>query len=637
MMKLKHFSCIIFCFFLSISLNAQSQEPYIKHSVQKGETIQDIAMKYQVTPYDIYRINPDSRSNLKEKMVLLIPSKAQTKSISTSQNFVSHKVVAQETFYGISQKYGVSIELIQEANKEILDNGLQPGQILKIPQNKDTSEVLQTKKEGDTLFHIIKPQETAFSLSKQYGLTIQKLEELNPSIKNGFNAGEKIVVRINQRSVVSNTEQSKPENIEVTSEDRFYEIKPKETLFGLSKSFKVTQAALIELNPELKNGVREGMRIKIPAHAVFTSSQNQIADLTKTIKKNERIKELVVLLPFNVDKLESDSLTPIQNQFKKDPFLSMTLDLYSGVLMAIDSARALGIQMKVSVLDSKENKNTSDVTKILNSHNWQNTGVVIGPLYPHAVEQTAQFLSSKNIPVISPLRETNKSFSNLYQSMPTSEHARQTIFQYIVSKNASILAAIDANRGSTRQFLTQKGGVNFIAHDEKGQVSQASLNALLKKNVTNYVVLDSKKTLYILGLLNALIEKSNDYDIRLVSLEKNDALDFDEISVKKLARLHLTYPSITNEIETAAALKFYQSYRNKFNAFPSQFAIRGFDVSLDAILRMAQSEGFTETSKDKASEQISNKFDYISHINGFVNQGVYIFEYQEDLTIKLAE
>jgi LysM repeat protein len=636
-MKLKHLFYSIFCLFLSFHVNAQSQEVYIKHTVKKGETIQDIALKYQVTPFDIYRINPDSRSELKDKMVLLIPNKTTVNKKTTSQNFKTHEVVAQETFFGISQKYDVSIESIQEANKEILINGLQPGQLLMIPQKNDVLEVLKTKKESDTLFHIIKPQETAFSLSKQYGLTVQKLEEMNPVLKNGFNAGEKIIIKINQRSVVSSIEPSKLEKISNNTVENIYEVKPKETLFGLAKSFKVTQAALIELNPELKNGVREGMKIRIPAHAVFTSSQNQITDLTKTIKRNEKLKELVVLLPFNTDKLESDSLNSVQNPFKKDPFLSMTLDLYSGVLMAVDSARALGIEMKVSILDSKENKNTSDVTKILNTHNWQNTGVVIGPLYPHAVEQTAQFLSSKNIPVISPLRETNKTFANLYQSMPSSEHARQTIFQYIVSKNASIIAAVDVNRGSTKQFLTQNGNVNFISHDENGQISKSSLNSLLKKNVTNYVILDSKKTVYILGLLNALIEKSSEYDIRLVSLEKNDALDFDEISVRKLANLRLTYPSITNEVETTDSQNFYRNYRNKFNSFPTQFAIRGFDVTLDAILRMAQPEGFAETSKNRASEQISNKFDYISHVNGFVNQGVYILEYQEDLTIKLAE
>ncbi|OYX03686.1 MAG: hypothetical protein B7Z15_18215 [Rhizobiales bacterium 32-66-8] len=31
------------------------------HKVERGETITEIAKKYQVTPYDIYKLNPDAR------------------------------------------------------------------------------------------------------------------------------------------------------------------------------------------------------------------------------------------------------------------------------------------------------------------------------------------------------------------------------------------------------------------------------------------------------------------------------------------------------------------------------------------------------------------------------------------------
>jgi LysM repeat protein len=40
--------------------------------VEKGETINQIAQKYHVTPYDIYKLNPDAQSGLKPNSVLLI-------------------------------------------------------------------------------------------------------------------------------------------------------------------------------------------------------------------------------------------------------------------------------------------------------------------------------------------------------------------------------------------------------------------------------------------------------------------------------------------------------------------------------------------------------------------------------------
>ena len=60
----------VFC----ISFSGYSQNKIIKHDVSKGETINEIARKYKVTPYDIYQLNPDAQSGLKPNSVLLIPN-----------------------------------------------------------------------------------------------------------------------------------------------------------------------------------------------------------------------------------------------------------------------------------------------------------------------------------------------------------------------------------------------------------------------------------------------------------------------------------------------------------------------------------------------------------------------------------
>ena len=59
--------------FFSVMAMAQN---YSNHKVLKGETVTSIAQKYKVTPYDIYRLNPDVQNGIKENMVLLIPSLA---------------------------------------------------------------------------------------------------------------------------------------------------------------------------------------------------------------------------------------------------------------------------------------------------------------------------------------------------------------------------------------------------------------------------------------------------------------------------------------------------------------------------------------------------------------------------------
>ena len=52
-------------------------------------------------------------------------------------------------------------------------------------------------------------------------------------------------------------------------------------------------------------------------------------------------KKLALLLPFNITKLQNDTVNTIADRLKKDKFLNMTLDFYSGAVMAIDSVATL--------------------------------------------------------------------------------------------------------------------------------------------------------------------------------------------------------------------------------------------------------------------------------------------------------
>jgi hypothetical protein len=84
-------------------------------------------------------------------------------------------------------------------------------------------------------------------------------------------------------------------------------------------------------------------------------------------------------------------------------------------------------------------------------------------------------------------------------------------------------------------------------------------------------------------------------------------------------------------------LKFERAYRKKNKVIPNQYATRGFDVTFDTMMRLAQEKAFEETL-DIATEQVESKFDYNKKVtSGYVNDGIYILYYDTDLTIKQAQ
>lgn len=664
-------------FVLSVTFNTSAkQDKYVKHTVAQGETITMIAQKYKVTPYDIYKLNPDSQKGIELNSVLLIPPTGATTNFSTEPkqtspkatgNPTTHLVQPKETLFSLSRQYGVTVEAIKSANADLLKEGLKIGQTIKIPSangNVSTTVVSAPVKEvvketpkpvakpepkteiakGNTTYHIIEPKETKYGISKKYGMTIQELERLNPAIVNDFPVGLKLVISgspepkaiVETNKVKDETPKSPAVSTKKYLEE--YVVRPKETVSSIANDYGMTEQELIALNPELKKGVKLGMILRVPKGQRKEPIKKEQGNLLKTINTNAR-KQLALLLPFNISKIESDTVNSTQARLKKDKFLNMTLDFYSGALMAIDSARVLGMNVDIKILDSQETKNTSNIVTLATDQKLNTMDAVIGPFYQANVEKLAEILEPSKTPVISPLsKESGKKFSNLYQSMPSLEQMRSSIFEFMNNKGGNVVAVVDPKKGSVKQYLQEnQAGTRIIGLTTKNTFSADSLKVCLKKDKMNYVVLASESTGMILATTNAMLAMQKDYQVQLVIMEPNETLDFEEISLTRLTKLKLLYPSLTRPNESIEANQFDVKYKKLNKIIPNAFAIRGFDVTFDTLLRLSQDKSFEETIQSDDSEQIESKFNYNANSTyGYSNSGIYILYYDIDLSIKEA-
>jgi LysM repeat protein len=616
--------------FLSIGQFLFAQPTNLKkHTVQKGETITQIAQKYKVTPYDIYRLNPDAQNGIQDNAVLIIPSSIVA---SISVQAKTHEVQPKETLYGISKQYNIAIEELEKLNPELKD-GLKKGQIIQLSSFKPSEiETFASKpKRGKT--HEVLPKETLYSIAKQYDTSVEVLEMLNPEVKSGLTIGYSLLINL------GNAAKNVTAIADADKNYLNYEVKPKETLYGLTKLFRINSEELIRLNPELKDGVQEGMILKVPLNASLNTGQvREITDLQKTISKTER-KELVLLLPFNISNIEGDSTLSTQARLKRDGFLNMTLDLYSGALMAIDSAITLGLNFNVKIFDSQETKSSSAVETIIRENSLENVDAVIGPFYPQYVEKTAALLQNANVPVISPLRETTRSYPNLYQSLPPSDLVKNSMLDFIRNKKGNMIAFIDKKKSSSKQFIElNHKDVYIVPLNEKGGLVADSITPRLSRTKTNYFLLETASTSMIFNALNQCnAAKENGFDVALVALDMNDTFETSEV-FQKVLKQKIIFPSVSNYKETPESIRFASQYRKLNNVNPNQYAIRGFDLVFDTLLRLSQNSSFEETVANSATEGVENKFDYEKKLaSGYSNKGIYILYFDEDLTIKPVE
>ena len=620
---------------------AQQQNNPIQHKVVKGETVFQIAKKYQVTPFDIYRLNPDAKDGVQENATLLIP-KFDSKSTG-----IVHKVAPKETLFGIAKIYDVSVADLENWNKEILKEGLKIDQELYVskplkskkpaikndekPAIKVLDVVAEEKtKTTTTIFsHTVLAQETKYGIATKYGLSVEELEKLNPQISEGLKEGDILKIK---------TAQDKKTTIVGKNQ---YEVQPKETLFSLSKKLNVSQEDLLDLNPNIKEGLQEGMILNLPSKRIVKDSVYVVkpkVELVKTVDKFTQ-KELVLLLPFNINKIENDSIKTKTEHLKTNKFLNLTLDFYAGALMAIDSAKVLGLPVKFKIYDVESSKFSSNVASIIAKNDFSNVDAVIGPFQSSHVENTAQLLSKYNIPVISPLsKDKGLALPNLYYAIPSEEKLKNKLFAYFKEKEGNVVAIISTKKPASKEYLaTNFSETKLAIFNDKGALDVAHFKTQLVKGKPNFVILEIEKAGTILSITNTLKNLQKEYDIQLVVFEVYDALNFEEIPIKNLTTLKMMYPSANKVIESPEDFIFAAAFKKDNTIAPNAAAIKGFDITFDTILRICQEEGFADSVSKYKTEYVGNSFDYVDEKGSNNNNGCYLLYYDSDLTVKKAQ
>jgi len=172
---------------------AQGTSGHFLHTVTKGQSLYSISSMYNVSIADIVKLNPGSDAGIKAGQALKIP---QT---GAGNKVVFHTIQAGETLYKLSVKYGVSVERICRANPGLSVKNFRIGQVIAIPP-KSSSELkpqapvetpqVQAPKKNESLkpkcrdMHKIQRKETVYSISRMYGITEDELIAANPEIKN---------------------------------------------------------------------------------------------------------------------------------------------------------------------------------------------------------------------------------------------------------------------------------------------------------------------------------------------------------------------------------------------------------------------------------------------------------------------
>ncbi|HEX4887476.1 MAG TPA: LysM peptidoglycan-binding domain-containing protein, partial [Luteibaculaceae bacterium] len=345
---------------------AQSEKPviidgtkYIIHQVEKGHTLYAISKKYAISMDALLSANPGASAGVKVGDRLRIPVDKMDKMATTGSSpqiqsdLLIHTVAKKETLYSLARRYDITPAEILSANPG-LGSTLSEGQLLRIPVKKGKNGQPSFYKEAEeeiATIHVVGANETLYSLSKLFNVSIDEIKAANGGLPQGLILGQ--TIKIPKKGEFER-------NSESSSSGTFPAPK--------GESMFTTQTP--------------------------TPSNNSAVTRNAEYASGGSLK-VVMMLPFEAARLDSvDKLGHDQ----------VALEFYQGALIALDTVRSMGTDLNVYIYDS--NKDGKRVKEIATKPDLNNADLFIGPMYKSELLALAEVSGARQAHIVCPVPQS---------------------------------------------------------------------------------------------------------------------------------------------------------------------------------------------------------------------------------------
>lgn len=470
--------------------------------------------------------------------------------------------------------------------------------------------------------YVVEQGDTAYSISKRYGITVEEIYELNPWAREGLRLGSKLLL-----PSVAKLQSYSPKA--QTPQGRRYIIGAGDTMYSVCKRFGITEAQLIGANPDLspeKFPAGRGIIIppsdyKVPARKTsLEDDRESIPSPSENTDHPESTRYLVETQAPAPDAIRLTLVLP----FAKDP---KYIDFYRGMLMGINDEKRRGISIDLNVVDISDEDN---LYKAEVEGSFHGRDIVIGGEGMDDITEISRavdngyyivpFNASADVVNLSP---------RIIQINTSSALTQQRVAQYFVNHYATTPIYIASRAANTESELCRQ--VKEQLSDRGIAYQTINLDEVDMINTRpGAVILPVDKTK---DLLEVILSK--------MSVEAHCSLFgyslWQSFPEEITAKLHQYNTSIFSTFfldnKNSEVTIFAAKYRAWYNApirntFPS-YSVMGYDIARYFISKYKSGAGDL-LSNATSSQTLQMNFNLIKSNNGIGNKAIYIVNYTDD-------
>ncbi len=310
------------------------------------------------------------------------------------KHYFFHHVKAGQTLYSIARAYSVSQDMVRLANTDI-ELGLKTDQMIRIP----------------AFAHVAEPQETIFGIARLYGITIDQFHAFNPDIElSGLKIGQKVFLP---------------------------GVRPGEAVEAMT--------ATVSQQPHMPTSLPPDEMYKPPLtrhdSVMLELPSLRLSDLFIRAVPCEQAQpkhtyHIALLIPLFLNELpdieSTDTLSGLISAISLTHKSFAFIPYYHGVLLAVDSIRNEGVDIRLSVFDVDMDEQKA--RRAVSSFGFADMDLIIGPFYSQTLKYVSNFAFANNIAIVSPLladKEQLRGFPNLFKATPSLEAQLNKLANYL--------------------------------------------------------------------------------------------------------------------------------------------------------------------------------------------------------------
>ena len=371
-------------------------------------------------------------------------------------------------------------------------------------------------------------------------------------------------------------------------------------MFSIMNHFNVTLDQLISLNPNLSDGLKAGMTLKIKKQDPMYS------------KKAGDVLSVVLMLPFGFD----------ANDAK---YRTMSMDFLTGAKLAAERNAKSGQKLDIKVVDAG---NEVTFKNSLSQINQDNTDLIVGPFFKSSILEVLNYVKQKNIPVVAPFANSPDLFdynnliiieteNSVYSDRIVKEVSQ--VYQdqkiYIVADNSK--ANANAIKTGLEKSLSK---ANVVIVNSSADI-QLENNMMTGQSVPVIAVLaddDDSAGAAFASKIIALGKQTSGVKAFSMFYSPSFEKNVDDLSRSSLVYLMDRKINYDGDFEK----EILAAYKAKYCKAPSKYAVIGFDVMNDMLTR-ENKKGEIFKQIGKSQTQLATKFEFVkARPNGaYINNG----------------